>query len=807
MDIQKYCDLNKFSLIPYGSGDDFVSHLIEQCLLDNPVWTDNNAVATVIMNQSLSYFPQIYFNITDVSISVSLFQQFSDLVILRISYGNRVFLARFDLKDYHSFLDLNNTEIFQGQQFVVQKRDVDWRKQICSWVKFHCSVGDTIESVSICRTRSIVHTRYTVISGYTCYVHVFEERKSHYIIEVRSDSFKDKIYKVEVSPKFLADSLDKYDTVEINSIRNGANIPCILCDRLTITPEFKLKGARRFRSDRLRLGIRQNRGPGRIMGRRLLQLDRHLFLLSAFELTNDDDTYPLRISLYHPPSSQQKEFSISALERELFFDSNTSGLLVDILIARFRLVNGTYQGIDMLQISEGNQAFVAFDRSIAKIQHDEIEAAISLMNCGRRLRLSVFNQRYDVCRSFEMDREAVTLQIQENSDAVIQSEAAVLRRECQLILENLHTNPTQTGFYSLTLGDRVLDFDFHSATNNSVLFDDFHDSEHLIESTECNNRVCWRGLLDCTKFQLSIADRPEIFSRREQRIHYLPALGKAEFNSRMYYFSDGAPSNDLVIVVEEILTPGLSLVKKQYCLGLYTHFGLLISKVSIDGDDELRQIAGPIYSQKMNDRNFNASNMFSFIVKEKLHLYVIKNVAEGQSLQQLRGCLGIRFLYESRREVSKFSHDIRNVKALITRRSADRHSLIIHTQILRCIGKSFKVIVILVSKNKDIFYDYYKFFSRQRFQKDQIQELLIIFKFIDLHRRQSAVLELELSKLMVVIDDHFDGDVNLSFATKRSKFAVHLLSFVEIFYREDGIFDLRFANVSEAAAPDCNMSS
>lgn len=798
--LASYCLDNDFSYLEYEDNEDFKSKFIERCLLHRHIHTEKSAQVRVITNQSLESFTQNCFNIAILPSKVSLYSHGKSFVIFRVENELGVSHTKFDMNDYQSYYELNNTEIKQGRQVPKAANNDDWKKILCMWVHISRSVSGVIQSVDVYRTRCVVHMRHTIISGYACYVHVFEERKDCYVIEIRSSEFGDKALQFEVAPSFFGEFLTRCDPMEAISVKNGESIPCILCDRLIITPYYNLRHfAERGQALKLpSLRIRCSSGPGRLLGRRLVKVDTLGVILTLFELTNDEDVFPVRMCVYDPASSNQTEYRLSPTERELLLFTSPQIYFMDSVASRLRLFGSPQlQKLGVLSqyglnLGRGSDKYLIFDRSVAKVKRLDLEIGISLSFVRWGFQLLVI--RRSELLIFQIDNDSIDQLPSEKvlDRARAEIDAVSAQRQAVSILQEMRVDQMGADFYTIVIGRSIIraDFDNNAPPALDPTTVDPTPLKSMDEPSSSSPRNCWRGLLDCKKFDLGTLNRPELFSRREHRLYRFPSIAEAGAVTSIQYFNEHINSKDLVVVMQEFLNAGLCLVKKKYCLGLYTHYGLLISTAIIEGDEELNSIVGRKYAGKLNAVNFDVCHLFSYLVNEKVQLFVEKDFIEGQGLRQLQSCLKIRFVREVSAAGSALNSKVVQRKAVTIRGPSNSHTLIIHIEMKRSIGIYFKIIVMLSASDKDIFYDHHRFFSCRRFRRDQLERLTVIFQFLDLRNKRSAYSHLVLAESMHLVDDYFQGNVNLSSATRRSKFAQYLLGHIKVFYQEDGTVGL-----------------
>jgi hypothetical protein len=304
--------------------------------------------------------------------------------------------------------------------------------------------------------------------------------------------------------------------------------------------------------------------------------------------------------------------------------------------------------------------------------------------------------------------------------------------------------------------------------------------------------------MDCGKFDLDLGDGFEpVLSRLEHRVHHLKRLVDMTVTTPLRYLDADFKTKDLPVSVEELLTSGLELVKKSYRVKVLTHFGHVIAYVDIAGDDELKNILGSEHVSKLDAKDFDASEIFSLVVCEKLvlrHTPPAESVADRvPSLRDRLGGFQLHFTVEEGKAPALATNQSTTHTERVQRTL--NHTLIIHTKVFEAIGRLFKCVVLFEGPNLDIFYHYHDFFSRRRFSRDRLDELGVVFKLIDVRSKQTATLRQGLSAIPWVLDAYFKNerrDLNLAKPSRHIAFVEYLWSYVRILYNEDRLFVMQF---------------
>lgn len=263
---------------------------------------------------------------------------------LKTKKNSRHYFNRISTSDYIAMLQSNSTEIFEGR---IPKFNFDesytWPMNLSETTRLNVENG--VLTVSNVRAKYLQMSLLGVLDGHKCRVEIFEETFgvismivygiSHFAMEMRID---EDLYSRLM---FLSDSDEERMPLE-NC--NAALTSAIFADRLRIVPSKRME---RFLLDRTffrdrpitvpkTIKLRLYRGPGRLVGEKVLPYANNMFILSIFELHNATDSHMLRICLYDPITSQKVEYRVSPMERTLLFDGSSP--LLDQIIQRLEII-------------------------------------------------------------------------------------------------------------------------------------------------------------------------------------------------------------------------------------------------------------------------------------------------------------------------------------------------------------------------------------------------------------------------------------------------------------------------------------
>jgi hypothetical protein len=169
--------------------DATMSRFIDKCIIDGCIMFDRPAMVYVVHeiteDEHITLSTPLYTTERTLK-TVSLYLN-GDVLTVKVQ-DNQGLLPTFacmNINEWNNILELNSVEIFHGKQFSLPSISVvseSWQQRLLSWIHIANEHGDKKKTsiVNIYRVRHNVHTRRIVLSGYTCLVHVYEERKGEF---------------------------------------------------------------------------------------------------------------------------------------------------------------------------------------------------------------------------------------------------------------------------------------------------------------------------------------------------------------------------------------------------------------------------------------------------------------------------------------------------------------------------------------------------------------------------------------------------------------------------------------------------
>lgn len=303
---------------------------------------ESQCIGTVLMVQHVRIFQMG----EETFVGVKIEHHREELSSLKLR--DWTYFGRMRTIDIVTMMQPNNTEIFEGRVKRFNLKDKtggdQWYKLLSRWVCLD-NIGEKFQ-IALIRARYLILSKLGTIGGFLVRQELFEERFGevrllvygilpHGAVNFMID--REQIY----SLMSICDSLVEKDKLEA---LDSASIAYIFSDRLSVVPSrnwmhflnhVDLSIERKQRQPALK--IRRRRGPGRLVGHRLIKLDLKVELLvSIFEINNDTNTQEMRIVLYYPKTSQTVEYRISAMERLMLFNEQTS--IFEQIQGRLRVV-------------------------------------------------------------------------------------------------------------------------------------------------------------------------------------------------------------------------------------------------------------------------------------------------------------------------------------------------------------------------------------------------------------------------------------------------------------------------------------
>lgn len=279
---------------------------------------------------------------------------------------------KISLKDVVIMLQPNSTEIFEGR---IKKYDIKengqhkWQELLADWACINAMSGNGkgVEGVLL-RSRYLILSKLGETSGYFLRQEIFEERFGEIRILVYGLTPSGAIDYLVNRERIFELTAHCDPIVEQEKLANleTQHIAYIFSDRLEVRPS---KGWQSFLNNgdllptiiprEVTLHVRKKRGPGRLAGRKVVQMQHVVLIVTIFELDNDTNTNEMRILVYEKVHNQTVEYRISSLERLILFRDNVP--LINQIIDRLRIgycniVEDVFNGVEgrsMLVIGGG----------------------------------------------------------------------------------------------------------------------------------------------------------------------------------------------------------------------------------------------------------------------------------------------------------------------------------------------------------------------------------------------------------------------------------------------------------------------
>lgn len=307
------------------------------------------------------------------------------------------FMCRVNSNDLITMLQPNYTEIFDGNlktSLSVTARDEisSYYKLFLSWLTFDLIDNDV--HFHVLRARYLILSKLGKVSGYTLRLEVYEEKFGELRILIfgldETNIFQMKIDRTCIF-KLLYSCDESYERDKLESL-NSFKMSYIFANRLFVRPSLGFKHwlnqgelhpqqmfdnlnnlnalgkPKSARTSSFQIDIRRSNGPGRLIGRKVLNLlnlffltkkhaeiinmmkvhvatdtyssnhnmNQYIVIMSIFEIYSDTNVNDLRINLYYVYNQHSVEYRISAMERIMLFNEGNDILLQ--ILQRIRLV-------------------------------------------------------------------------------------------------------------------------------------------------------------------------------------------------------------------------------------------------------------------------------------------------------------------------------------------------------------------------------------------------------------------------------------------------------------------------------------
>lgn len=305
------------------------------------------------------------------------------------SVNIRIF-GKISIYDLIVLIQPNFTEIYEGKMMnnnlkYALYRESDFYQLMSNWITI--DHFNNYLHLSVIRARYLILTKLTVINNYNVRLEIYEERFGELLILIFGLPSVDQINNIKLNQfnyssitgylydsatqttlyfckinrshifklmmdcdvSYEKDKLEAFDTIAMSYI---------FSDRLSIRPSVLWRSFLSFHDflpitlkSNLAINVRYKLGPGRLVGRELinlttlyLQYDEESLetipniyvLMTIFEMNSPQNAHELRVCLYHFYDSKTVEYRISAMERLLLFDDNKP--VLKQLIEKMRLV-------------------------------------------------------------------------------------------------------------------------------------------------------------------------------------------------------------------------------------------------------------------------------------------------------------------------------------------------------------------------------------------------------------------------------------------------------------------------------------
>lgn len=288
--------------------------------------------------------------------------------IFRESRSNDwIYFTKLKLTELIVMLQPNNTEIFEGK---VKKYDINtggthlWYELLSNWLTLD-DIGEKFE-VSVIRSRFLILSKLGYTNGYLLRQEMFEEVYGEVRILVYGLLDSGAInYKVDRNAIFdLLPYADKYVEKDKIEALDTQSIAYMFSDRLEVSPSKnwqhflnhgELLPHKLYREVTLKL--RKTFGPGRFVGRTIINIGNKKLLMSFYEIDNDTSSHELRVVLYEMKHCQTVEFRISPMERLMLFRDDLS--LVAQIVERLRCA--------YCDINIPNRSLIIFDEHFVPV--------------------------------------------------------------------------------------------------------------------------------------------------------------------------------------------------------------------------------------------------------------------------------------------------------------------------------------------------------------------------------------------------------------------------------------------------------
>jgi len=344
---------------------------------------------------------------------------------------NKYFRRFMMLTNVHNVVNMlqpNYSEIFEGSinsaiPTLKGADNTDCYKLFSKWLCFDV-IGNSF-ILSLVRARYLILSNIGKISGYNLRVEVYEEKFGEILLVVFGLHDKEKdIYQVKVDRTEVYSLLkycdEQYEREKLEAF-NSLKMSYIFSNRLVVKPSrvfkewmnsgellpnrmfdnfnnFKIYGdSAVLLENTYNLKFRKMNGPGRLIGRKLLNLLDHFFhydkhfspsyikfqdvaktvgnfrswfmnqyvvSLSIYEIYSENNINDLRIVMYYYHNQQTVEYRISGMERIMIFDEHYS--IFPQLLQRIRLAY-----CDLQQESSDFHPFVKLSSNFAKFTENE----------------------------------------------------------------------------------------------------------------------------------------------------------------------------------------------------------------------------------------------------------------------------------------------------------------------------------------------------------------------------------------------------------------------------------------------------
>ena len=270
----------------------------------------------------------------------------------------RVYYLTNSITNLIIMLQPNATEIFEGnikRYDISDKGNIIWYELFSKWIKLNYHEKEF--NISAIRARYLLYTKIGLLSGYFgIRMEIFEQIFGEFYIVfygipvdhnaavTSPNSGQILTYYVKQDVIFTLLSIcHEFDEKPYLETLDALGMSNIFSDRLELFPTRKWRSFLAAAdlpstySRPMQLKLRKVRGPGRLIGNRLLKYDNvNIFILSVYEISSSSELNVLRLVLYSVRTSTAIEYRVSTLERVLYFTNKEP--IINQILKRFKVV-------------------------------------------------------------------------------------------------------------------------------------------------------------------------------------------------------------------------------------------------------------------------------------------------------------------------------------------------------------------------------------------------------------------------------------------------------------------------------------